>query len=677
MSSFKEKIRKKKIKQPTQFGFDLARWNESWEKETNKTISDAEIYLAGKVIHGILGEIRDALQDLYRNAPNILNEDLLKTYTALSNRDRAILSKHNQEHAKELKNIFSATISAGLFGNKLTLQEVADNCVDGIENAIKSCAKRIQKGQELSHSTSPLEIMEFISKESYLSQLYGIHESYWRALLWGEYKFFEKDKENKIYAIAQEKTNLEVSAAYSQIRKQKLDAQSSTIAGLPDISSHFKDDKYAWIVKKGKRRAISSKKVENAPSDVVQINSAWRTREIFLTDEFPSDILTTISAAGFSVMEVLNVFRCLAILAAQLNDKYPDEDSAYGVKKLLQFCPTINSTELAKGLEKSTGYTFKKIKMILGLLEYRGDNGQDLWCHPILPIRNNEYAFLTSSLITPSLIRLVEHWLVQLDLNISSKGDAYEKTIIEYLNSAIRRNKHIDDYNEGLRRRIKLNNGEEEIDLLVRIGNIVLLGEAKSIVTTDSPISQYRAVDTLRNAAVQAKRKSGFLSENMKEIFSVLGWEYDSERPYEVVACVINSGRMFVGSSIDDIPVVDEKVLSAYFSSNEIPLFSTLKKGKSEAIHLAWFILYDDFNELQNNLRPYLSSPPQIINDSEGFEHNAMRIPSVSEESYKVFYARLIPKNVRPDEILNRPHFFPLKTVENIDEELESMDVFF
>lgn len=677
MTSFKEKIRKNKIKQPTQFGFGLEDWNKKWNQEINKIELDAELYLAGKIIYEILEEIRSALEDLYRHSPNIRNEELIKIYLALSNRDRAILSKSHEKHIEEVKNIFSATINAGLSGNKLTLQEVADNCVDGVENAIKYCVKRIEEGKALPHSSDPMELMEYVSRESMLSQLYGVHESYWRALLWGEYRFLEKSKGNKIYAIVQDKTNLEVSATYSQIRKQKLEAQLSAISASPQISGFFNDDKYAWIVKKGKRRAISSRQIAHAPDEVVHINSAWRARESFLSDEFPASIIRANSAKGFSVMNALNVFRCLVILSWQQNNQYPEDDSAYSVKKLLQFCPKIKKIDLAKGLEKTTGYTFQETGKILDFLEYRGQKGQDLWCHPILDVGNNEYALLTSSLVTPSLIRVVEHWLVQLELDVSSKGEAYENTVIESLNSAVRDNFYINDFDKGVCQRIKLENGEEEIDLLIRIGNIVLLGEAKSIVTTDSPISQYRTISTLQYAAAQAKRKSSFLIDNMNEIFAALSWKFDSTKSYEVVACVINSGRMFVGSSIDGIPVVDEKVLTAYFSSNRIPLFSRMEKQNGEAEHLSWFVLYGDFNELQRNMRRYLSDPPQIIDDGEGFEHKALAIPSVSENLHKIAYVRLVPKDVRPIEVLKRTHSFPLRSVDNIEKELESMDVFF
>jgi len=677
MSSFKEKIQKNKIKQPTQVGFRLADWDSAWEKQSDKSTSDAELYLAGKVVFKILGEIRNGLEDLYKRSPNIRNEDLIKTYIGLSNRDRAIISKYDKNNYKQAANILSATINTNNANNELTFQEVADTCVDGLENAIRQCVKRMQNGQSVLNSENPMDNLEFISRESLLSQLYGMHENYWHALLWGEYRFIENDKVNKIYAIVQEKTSYEISATYSQIRKQKLAAQLCMIASQSQLSRHFDNDMYVSISKKGKKLSFPSKKIANAATETAHLNSTWRTQEIFLEDEFPADVLKDDSATGFSVLDALNVARCLMLLSWQFTDRYPQDDSVCEIKKLIQFCPRTNKLELAKGLAKATGYAFKKVKAILEFVEYKGEKGQDLWCNPIIYTNNNEYAILTSSLVTPNITRMVEHWLVQLNMNISEKGESYEKTVINRLNDAFRCNALIDDFDNGICRRFKLKSGEEEIDLLARVGNTVLLCEAKSIVTSDSPISQHRALDTLQLAASQVKRKSKFLNENMQEIFTNLGWSYDSATEYEVVGCIINSGRMFVGTCVDEVPVVDEKVLSAYFTSGTIPLFSTFEKGKSNSVHLSWFSLYDNFEELQNNLKRYLVSPPQIIDDADLFEYKFMKIPCVNNDLYKIFFARLVPADVKPEELLKRTHSFQLKSVDNINEELSSIDVCF
>ena len=47
------------------------------------------------------------------------------------------------------------------------------------------------------------------------------------------------------------------------------------------------------------------------------------------------------------------------------------------------------------------------------------------------------------------------------------------------------------------------------------------------------------------------------------------------------------------------------------------------------------------------------------------------------DDSFKIIINRLIPKNIDPEEKLNKKHHFNLQTVDNIDEELSKMDVFF
>ncbi|HCE3212143.1 hypothetical protein HJ056_04490 [Vibrio parahaemolyticus] len=56
---------------------------------------------------------------------------------------------------------------------------------------------------------------------------------------------------------------------------------------------------------------------------------------------------------------------------------------------------------------------------------------------------------------------------------------------------------------------------EEEFDLLARIDDLVIIGEAKYIVTTDSEISKVRAPGILKHAGKQVTRKSAFLKANL------------------------------------------------------------------------------------------------------------------------------------------------------------------
>ncbi len=399
--------------------FSLSKWHSEWEAEADKDGENAELYLFGVIVFEILDEIRNNLFKLYEKAPKISNTDLIKIYFSVSNRDRAIISKSQDSFLSDKFNLFSITLSNGLVDNELTLQEIADNCVDGLEKAIFHCIKRIQKGDEgFTGSESSVGIMEFITMEASLSQLYGIFESYWQALLWGEYRLLKVDASEKVFMIEQKNTISEICAVYSQIRKQKLEAQNAAISGLRDIKSLFNHDRYILSKRSKKKKIVLSKPISAAADIVSHINSGWRTKEAFLDDEFPKEVLTKELEVGFSISEALDVFRCLMLLSNQLIEDFPSDDSAFNPRKLKQFCPKIGKFELKRGLSNSTQLPFDKISRILKFISYEAKEKEDLWCNPIVEVNAKDYILLTSSLVTPSITRVVEHWMVQLGIEL-------------------------------------------------------------------------------------------------------------------------------------------------------------------------------------------------------------------------------------------------------------------
>lgn len=673
--SFIENIRENKIIQPTKIGFKITQWDHAWENILHKDAKDKNIYESGKIFFSLFEEIRSELKKLHEFRPNIDNENLLKIFFALSNRDRSILSRRNAEICENNSNIFSATLNYNLMNNEITLDEIANGCVDGIYKAIYFCMTNKKFKLKIKKGVVPLDIIDFITKEAYLSQLYGMYESYWHAILWGGYKLVKIDNNQNIYCVQQNKNTIEAGALISNIRKNKLDAQTTGISTSINMENKFSTDNYISVKRNGKEKKINSLSISLASQHIRWFNTSWRLKQIYLIDEFPAEILNNEFENGFSINDALDIFRCLMLLSCQYMDKYPKDDGFQKIHKLLLFCPKIKKIELINGLVKATKFSPKKVLSILNFIEFDASDNKDLWCHPIISIKNNEYIILTSSLITPVINRVVEHWLVKLNIGMQDKGLTYESSILNDLNDAVASNVIINDFDKGISKRIKLLCGEEEIDLLIRIGNVILIGEAKSIVTTDSPISQYRTIEILKKASYQVKRKSKFVQDNLKHIFDYLGWSFNEKNSYNFVECIINSGRMYVGCNIDDIPVCDEKILTKYFRSNIVPYISTLGDDGKKEHHLAWFTLYENFEELQAKIGDYLRRPPQVDISLDDFEYKDIILPFIKDTSYKMIFRRLVPKDLTPQDRLEKAHIFPIRMTDNIEEELAKIHI--
>lgn len=670
-----QEIRKGNVLQPTQRGFTLQAWDDYWSGiGSNLTGREHEIHLAGHVFFQLLSEIRDKIAKLYERYPSAAPEELVKLYLALSNRDRAILERRSSQGVDAITNTFDAHIFIRSTDSNLSAQEVADGCVDGIERALKSATSIISGKTALAASDRPLDILSFVSQEAVLSQLYGIYESYWHALIWGDYRFNALDESGRAFILRQEKSPLEVAAICGQIRRQKLVSHLMPAAFFPEIKRLHDDDLFLAIKGSGKKKQFVASKISKASEEVRGMHSFLRIYTDLVFDEIPKSLVEERTRNGFSLAEALAVFKSLVVLAHQCSMKYPVNTEGNSQSKLLQFCPRAKISRLASGLSAVLGFSNEHIRSILKFLEYRGEKHQDLWCNPILRVSPSEYALLTSALVTPALVRVLERWIWQSGLDMADKGLSYERLVADSCRESLRQNTILDDYDCAAALIIKGNNSEEEVDLLIRVGQTVLVVEVKSIVTTDSPISQYRTLERLEGAAEQVKRKAKFVEANLVSVFRYAGWEYFSDKEYTILGCIVNSGRIFVGTSILGIPIVDEHVLKQYLSSCEVPLFSEMSAETGSDTSLAWFRLYGDSQTMQRNLQTYLREPPHLNPAQFEIKLETSFVPKVSQDSIAIYYCRLMARRRNIKEIVEIDCQFPLERIDDFDERLAEFD---
>lgn len=676
LETFKDKVRRGKVVPPTKPGYSDAKWSNAWAAQQSADSNDQALFEAGPVFFCILQALRSQLKELYSQAPKVANETLLCLYIALSNRDRVILRKQAQSLDVVREGVFSATLPGKRKFNKLTLQEIADTAVDGLSLAIRSTIKRIRTEDCLAGNGS-LSTIDFIEHEAAISNLYGVVESYWNAILWGDYKFETPNLEHDVHAVIQSNDKLSIGAQYSQIRKMRLIAQRSLYATLPQILNFADSSRYVTIKKDGRRKRLTAKKMMDAADEVRYANSAWMCEIIFLSHDFPEAWLSDESKKGFSIKQCLEVFRCLVLLAQEYDRRYPENDEVRTSKKLAAFCPVTKKVELISAISAALDLERGKIKEILEFLEYCGDADQDLWCHPITSVSSNEYALLTSSLVTPVPVRLVEHWLFSLGQDLQSKGAHFEGTTLKELNRALKKCACVPDYDEARTFKLRARSETEEIDLACRIAGVILLGEIKSIVTTDSPISQYRTYKTLEHASEQIRRKSKLFRDNIASAFEQLGWVFNESEDYQIVTCIINSGKIYAGSQVQDVPVTDPTLLCRYFEDSIAPLLSYIDQKSRKTVHLAWYELYDSPNALAENLCKYLASPPHLENTPEYFERKVNLLPGVEGCSSRLAYIRHVPKTLTAQGRVRFEKAFPIIMAENFDEEVKNVDVVF
>lgn len=668
---FVEKIIKDKVKPPTRHDFKLDKWNKEWEKvKADASDRDKKVYKTGVIIDSVLSEVRTKLKELYKKVPKTSYERLMLSYVAIANRTTAVALKV----AKEVpaKNAQELLLEVNMAGNQQGLGEIAHGAVDGVQLAIRSCLYNIEKDNKIEASQEPIDEMSFVQQESWLSQLYWTYTHLWQCIIWSDYELNEKDEEQKFFSLKQPTSAYELAFLNSGNRKERLSGQNTLMAMRPAIRAKFLGDRFPVTTRQNKNRVAKVISIIDGGDDLITWNTQWRILELDLQSHYPEKWLSDDYGKGFCLSETLEVMRCLMLMANEAKRKFPENDSVFNINRLSEFCPTVQAFSLKRALTEATNVEAQKVEKIVDFLTIKASSTSDLWCQPLIKTSKGKYALMVSALSSPSVFRLFERWADEFGVDLGEKGYTYEETIIEELNDVLENNDLIQDYDKGVSKRVKLGAGkEEEFDLLARIDDLIIVGEAKSIVTTDSEISKYRTSEILQHAGEQVTRKTMFLQENLQAIFERLDWTYDKTKEYKFAQCVLNSSSIFVGHKFDDVPVIDDRILRAYFSSNQMKLMTVASKSGVKTI--AWYKLYDDLEELKTNLQIYLSNPPQLNESKDAYEYNNIGFPHMMADSYKLSKSYLVLKETSPLSVMEREHHFPV--IKSADYEAEAAQI--
>lgn len=577
--TFINNVRKNIVKSPTHREFNLSKWKSAWKEMRNDNACDTSLYDMGIYTNDVMSVIRSRLKELYtKHYPSIDDNKLLQAFIALSNRERHNVTKHLCDSFISDHSPYVATISSELTGNIMTPQEAATACVDMFSKAISTCQMRIIKKERKKVGTDPIPPLDFIVAESMLAQLYELNEGYYNSVLWSDFKFIKPEDNHGLAILEQPFIQSELIYETSQIRKQRIQGQAAIFSFSKDIQKTLGRNDAIILENRHNCRVLSVQK--NIQDEGLQAESTTIKGDILLLlEEFPPEFLLQKTDLQFTLLEALNTFRLLILLSSQLADRFPQKNDAETLSKLLHYCPKIKKNELISAIMKTLELDYLKVNNILSFIEYNATKKHDIWCHPIIPIGNSHYAFLTSALITPVITRVAEHWCEEIYGNIHEKGFKYERTVAEKLMATLASNPEISNYEIIQPRIISTRHGKEEIDLIIKIEELILVCEIKSIVTTDSPISKRRTLDTLSHGARQASRKAKFIADNINEISKQLGWDIEDTTTIVVERCVITNSKVYSGLTIEDTPIVDLKIISKYFSSSSQPLLSTIKKN--------------------------------------------------------------------------------------------------
>ncbi|STX39612.1 hypothetical protein [Legionella feeleii] len=577
----------------------------------------------GVIIYHLLSTIR-----IYLTSPPNQNTTLNRTSAV-----RFIIGRCNFERIRIIKNHLNNSHETNFFGANSSLADSVD--------AIKHCL-------DANLSSKTPNSLRSLPDQISLSSLYEAYSKLWNGIMYQQLEF-QINSAKHILEFREKADDLKLACVRAQTRR--LRRSLNDYISLRNANNY--KDVYLDICLNGRKRKIFKSKNN---TDLDNYNLSLISQYVSFLETYPETLLKETNTKGFCIYEVIEIYRNISILSfsiqKQLSERKDSDNCEF-------YAPILNKTQIAKSLQSITKYPYYKINNILDFLTYEAYGKKDLWSHPIISLAEERIVLLSTPLIDGVLNRIVEKWLELLGKTQAEKGILFQFTIGNKVRSSLEKSQFREDSSVEFCQKIKLNKEEEEIDIIIKVGKLILIGEVKSRVTTDSYVSQYWALNTLDKASGQATRKSKFVEKNLKAFFKRFNWIYSETIGYEVHPIVITDNHAELGSKLFGVPIVDFHILTDFFSQNYFTLYA---EDENPIIKL---ILYSTKEEAYDNLMKYLSTPPQMNSIGSFVETKETEITYLTNPIYKIKFFAIVSKHIpNPlEQITKIDYDFPIEIV--------------
>jgi hypothetical protein len=240
---------------------------------------------------------------------------------------------------------------------------------------------------------------------------------------------------------------------------------------------------------------------------------------------------------------------------------------------------------------------------------------KSIWSEPLLPaLTSDSRHIIIAPLLVGSPVKRVEAWMERGGISdsngIKGRGKPFEKYVRGALAEAIAGNPLLMDTAvaaHGLKRK----NDSEEIDLLIRIGDAVIVGEVKCYTAPSEAIEKHNHLRNLAHATEQAENKRNWAAANLEVVAYALGVD-DPKRSANLSLhplVVINHG-FGLGFERHGVPIVDFHYLRLLLSSGSYQAGTRFERGVGMTYESVQ--LYGSQAELEAKLDNLLKEPPVL-----------------------------------------------------------------
>lgn len=325
---------------------------------------------------------------------------------------------------------------------------------------------------------------------------------------------------------------------------------------------------------------------------------------------------------------IIDVIKCWAVLQSLVillekgaHVRFPELPPEQALAELTS--PRIERRALVDAIGDSLNVSAELSNKLLDFLTYspsyaHKNEENELWTQPIIALNEKELLLLYTPCSHGNTQRNVNIWLRQLGANFDVRGLPFEK----YLRDVLAHNITLSPIQRDIAlmpHALKFNlpygaepeHQYEDIDIVMRIGDTVLIGEAKCFLQPVDPDEVFKHREKVIASQVQLKRKVHHVEKYRQQFREECARRnFWLPEDFKLQPVILLNGQSHCGIPYAGMPIVDIIILTAFvrgvFRRN---LVSTKAGGLESAQE---HVLYRDVAEATACLEDYLVNPPQL-----------------------------------------------------------------
>jgi hypothetical protein len=340
---------------------------------------------------------------------------------------------------------------------------------------------------------------------------------------------------------------------------------------------------------------------------------------------------------------------CATVLASRCKER-----RLPGIASVERYALQIRRTEIERAISHCAKMSREKARAAVSFLVCDLSKTADLftkglWACPLVAIDSDENVLITLAAVSVgSAIRRIEDWLDRGGLSdrlaTARRGLRYEAWVREELAVRISENTLLPNARCSKNSVVRRNETQEQIDLLILLGGILIVGEVKCLLAPVESMEHFNYLSKLNDAGGQAVRKAAWIAATPDAIvdhFGITSADARKLRPIPIV--VLNQGAG-LGLLAGGARVVDFHFLSLYLADGEYHTGAAFnfaeKRGASRSQ-----VLYENEHEAEENFETIMARPPTLNRFLSSAIWQTTRFPMSNDEDLEIAFCNFDDRN--------------------------------